>query len=117
MQLTKDTFKELRKQGYTLTEIGERYNISRQRVHQVLNYNYTREQAPQPTINQIIYPVISKWLKQNHMTPKELAVAADIPYYTLYCFLIGKTKKPQTKTLVRLSCYTNISIPDILKKK
>lgn len=116
MQITQQRFKQLRKQGYTLEEIGKRYNMSRQRVHQILNYNYTRKQAPQPAINQIIYPNINKWLIQHQVTPKELAMVADIPYYTLYCFLIGKTKKPQLKTLQKLSSYINISINDILKK-
>lgn len=117
MQITQQRFKQLRKQGYTLEEIGAKYNMSRQRVHQILNYTYTREQAPQPAINQVIYPTINKWLQENNKTPKELAIAANIPYYTLYCFLIGKTKRPQTKTLERLSDYLNIPIPDILKQK
>ena len=117
MQITQQRFKQLRKQGYTLEEIGDRYHMSRQRVHQILNYNYTRKQAPQPAINQIIYPAITKWLTENNMTPKELAIAADIPYFTLYCFLIGKTKKPQTKTLKKLSNYIKISSKEILEQK
>ena len=114
MQITQQRFKQLRKQGYTLEEIGVKYNISRQRVHQILNYTYTRAEAPQPTINQIIHSNINNWLKKNKMTPKELAKAINIPYYTLYCFLTGKTKKPHLKTLEQLSNYTKIPIKDLL---
>lgn len=117
MQITQQRFKQLRKQGYTMTEIGERYHISRQRVHQILNYNYQRMEAPQPAINQVVYPTIKKWLNKHNMTPKELALAANIPYYTLYCFLIGKTKAPHKKTLIKLSNYTNIPIAQLLNKK
>lgn len=115
MQITQNRFKQLRKQGYTLEEIGEKYNMSRQRVHQILNYNYQREVAPQPTLEQLVNPIIKQWLDLHDMTPKELAKAADIPYYTLYCFLIGKTLNPQHKTLIKLTNYTGISIQNLLK--
>lgn len=115
MKITQQRFKQLRKQGYTLEEIGEKYHISRQRVHQILTCNYQRQEAPKPTINQIVYPTIKQWLKEKEMTPKELALAANIPYYTLYCFLVGKTKNPQQKTLLKLSQYTNIPSEKLLK--
>lgn len=114
MQITQKRFKQLRKQGYTLEEIGEKYNISRQRVHQILNYNYQREFAPQPTTEQLVNPIIKQWLDLHNMTPKELAKAADIPYYTLYCFLTGKTHNPQQKTLIKLTRYTGIPIQELL---
>ena len=114
MQITQNRFKQLRKQGYTFEEKGERYNLSRQRVHQILNYKYQREVAPQPTSEQLVNPIIKQWLDSHGMTPKELAKAADIPYYTLYCFLTGKTLKPQYKTLIKLTNYTGISIPHLL---
>lgn len=117
MQITQQRFKQLKKQGYTLEQIGQKYNISRQRVFQILHYQYQRNKAPQPAINQIVYPVIKDWLLKHHMSPKELAFAANIPYYTLYCFLIGKTKTPQQKTISKLSKYTNLSINEILNKK
>ena len=117
MKITQQRFKQLREKGYTLEEIGTKYHISRQRVHQILTYNYQRQEAPQPTINQIIYPIIKRWLEEQKMTPKELALAADIPYYTLYCFLVGKTKKPQQKTLLKLSRYTDITLEKLLEQK
>jgi transcriptional regulator with XRE-family HTH domain len=116
MQITQNRFKQLRKQGYTLEEIGEKYNISRQRVHQILNYKYQREVAPQPTSEQLINPIIKQWLDLHNMTPKELAKVADIPYYTLYCFLTGKTEKPQHKTLIKLTEYTGVPIQKLLQK-
>ena len=115
MQITQNRFKQLRKQGYTLEEIGEKYNISRQRVHQILNYDYQREIAPKPTSEQLVNPIIKQWLESHNMTPKELAKAANIPYYTLYCFLTGKTLKPQHKTLIKLTKYTDIPIQLLLK--
>ena len=114
MQTTQKRFKQLRKQGYTLEEIGEKYNISRQRVHQILNYDYQREVAPQPTSEQLVNPIIKEWLNAHNMTPKELAKAACIPYYTLYCFLIGKTLNPQHKTLMKLTKCTGIPV-ELLK--
>ena len=32
-----EAFEKLRKEGLTLEQIGKRFNISRQRVHQILN--------------------------------------------------------------------------------
>ena len=40
MKITQQRFKQLREKGYTLEEIGTKYHISRQRVHQILTYNY-----------------------------------------------------------------------------
>lgn len=83
MQEMQREFKKLKQKGYTLQEIGTQYGISRQRVFQVLNYDYQRSSAPQPTIEQIVYPNIRGWLIKNNKTPKQLAKMADIPYYTL----------------------------------
>ena len=115
MQTTQKRFKQLRKQGYTLEEIGEKYNLSRQRVHQILNYKYQRDVAPQPTSEQLTNPIIKQWLDLHGMTPKELAKAANIPYYTLYCFLTGKTLRPQRKTLIKLTEYTGIPTQKLLQ--
>lgn len=117
MRITQQRFKQLREKGYTLEQIGAKYHISRQRVFQILTHNYQRQEAPQPAINQIVYPTIKQWLIKQEMTPKELALAANIPYYTLYCFLVGKTKKPQQKTLLKLSQYTDIPLGKLLEQK
>ena len=100
----------------TLQEIADIYGVSRQRVHQILNYKYQREVAPQPTSEQLINPIIKQWLDLHNMTPKELAKAADIPYYTLYCFLTGKTEKPPHKTFIKLTEYTGVPIQKLLQK-
>lgn len=117
MQDLQQKFKKMKKEGYTLEEIGKEHNISRQRVYQVIHYNFQREEAPVPAIEQIIYPNIRQWLLKNNITPKQLAKKAGIPYYTLYSNLTGRTNRPRLKTARKVCDILNMSIPQAFAKE
>lgn len=117
MQDLQQKFKDMKEKGYTLEQIGKEHNISRQRVYQVIHYNFQREEAPIPAMEQIIYPNIRKWLKDNNITPKQLARIANIPYFTVYCNLTGRTKTPQIRTAKKLCKILNMSISEAFQKE
>lgn len=117
MQDLQQKFKTMKEEGYTLEQIGKEHNISRQRVYQVIHYNFQREEAPIPAMEQIIYPNIRKWLKDNNVTPKQLARMANIPYFTVYCNLTGRTKTPQIRTAKKLCEILNMSISEAFQKE
>jgi DNA-directed RNA polymerase, sigma subunit (sigma70/sigma32) len=58
----------LRERGMSYQEIANIYNVSRQRIHQILKY--------QPHLNYIekvvVYPNLKKWMKENNCNISEL---------------------------------------------
>lgn len=68
-KIMSDRIEEIKKMqalGYTLSEIGEIYGVSRQYIHQILN-------APRPKITTKSLPGLRIWLKQHKMTQKQMA--------------------------------------------
>lgn len=79
---------QLRMEGYSLQEIGDKFGIVRERVRQILN-NPVRV-ARKGTIK-CVYPAISNYLKCNRISALQFASRTGIAYTTLHHTLTGKT--------------------------
>lgn len=64
---------EMRLNGCTLQEIGNEFGITRERVRQILNSVTRRGTSMIRGREGIIYPNISKWLKDNDISLEEFA--------------------------------------------
>ncbi|MBY7007906.1 XRE family transcriptional regulator [Clostridium botulinum] len=82
---------EMRTRGCTLAEIGEMYGITRERVRQILKSAISRSTSMVRGREGIIYPNISKWLKDNDVSIEEFAE------------YLGKEQNFKKKKVTRLS--------------
>ena len=64
---------EMRVNGCTLADIADKYGITRQRVHQILQSNISNGAKMARGREGIIYPNIKKWLKDNDISIVEFA--------------------------------------------
>lgn len=69
---------EMRIRGCTLQEIGDEYGITRERVRQIMQSSISRSTSMIRGREGIIYPNISKWLKDNDVSLEEFKSALQI---------------------------------------
>ena len=81
---------EMRVKGATLQEIGDKFGITRERVRQILKSTISRETSMIRGREGIIYPNISKWLKDNDISISE------------FTEMLGKNKETP-KSVCRIS--------------
>ena len=62
---------ELYKEGLTYQEIGEKFNVSRQRVYQMIG-GHIRDYFKPITSEECIYPNLRKWMNDNRVNRPEL---------------------------------------------
>jgi hypothetical protein len=65
---------EMSLEGYTLDEIGKSFGIAKERVKRILANVASREAAIKRDCENMLYPNIAKWLKENDVSIKELNV-------------------------------------------
>lgn len=56
---------ELRHEGYTLAEIGEKYGVTRQRIHQILTEGNVKPRRWTKTYQQIPYKGLYEYVENN----------------------------------------------------
>ena len=108
---------EMRNQGMTYAAIGKQFGISRQRVHQILNYfkptepAYTRHRK-----YRIMYPNIERWLIEHDCGVNTLAEKAGIDYFKLRSSVNGERtfKREELKALKKV---TKMTYDDLLEVK
>lgn len=79
---------QLRVEGYSLQEIGDKFGITRERVRQILSKPVRVAKAS--TIK-CVYPAISDYLKCNRISAYQFASRTGITYATLCHTLTGRT--------------------------
>lgn len=72
--------------GFTYEEIGEQYNLSRQRIEQIINV------AKLKTLQSKTYPVLEYYLLRNDVNQKEMAAKINMGISTLSNKLSGKSE-------------------------
>lgn len=65
---------KMRMKGYTLEEIGKEYGVTRERVRQILKDATSGRTNNVRGRKGIVYPNISKWLRDNNLSIKEFSV-------------------------------------------
>ena len=99
---------EMRVKGATLQEIGDKFGITRERVRQILKSTISRETSMIRGREGIIYPNISKWLKDNDISISEftemLGKNKETPKSVcrISHILKGKTKQGFTMPEIRI---------------
>lgn len=79
---------QLRVEGYSLQEIGDKFGITGERVRQILSKPVRVARAS--TIK-CVYPAISDYLKCNRISAYQFASRTGITYATLCNTLTGRT--------------------------
>lgn len=100
---------EMRNQGMTYAAIGKRLGISRQRVHQILNYFKQNEPAyTRRRKHRIIYTNIEKWLNDAGVGVYAMSKITGIEYFKLNNSLIGTRDftRPELKALKKATKMT-----------
>lgn len=64
----------MRLDGYTLQEIGDKYGITRERVRQILTTVACRKANIRKVTENLKYPNLSKWMRDNDVSMGELWV-------------------------------------------
>ena len=76
---------QLRIEGCSLQEIGDKFGITRERVRMILN---------KPVVGGLfrdcIYPAIANYINDNHIVVKDFAERMGCSYATLHSLLSGK---------------------------
>ena len=73
---------DLKRQGYTLAEIGKRYGISKQRVYQIIHGGtYKKKERGVGVVRYDILEFVRTHINKNRYAPttKEIAEACDCP--------------------------------------
>lgn len=82
---------KMRLDGYTLNEIAEKYNVSKQCVQQHLSA-LAGNQKPRPRgiDEKIIYPNLAKWIAQERIARYELSHMLDLSINNMVTTTINK---------------------------
>lgn len=91
--MTKDQVKDMfsmRLDGFTLTEIGEKYGITKERVRQILSYTATGKNRC--IMKNYVYPNIENWMYDKEITQEDIAKECGCSQNNVSCILIGKHK-------------------------
>lgn len=82
---------ELRRQGYTLQWLGDRYGLTRERIRQILDARELQMAGVSRKLSSCIYPEIRKWMIINCFTYGHVATRCGVTYETLRNGLTGRT--------------------------
>lgn len=102
----------MRINGCTLEEIGRKYDISKQRVQQIIG----NLQGYRSTVDRVVYPNIRKWMLINGTSIAALArYIPNIKYDAIYRALIGETD-PSFEMVSEILNLTGMTFEDAFRK-
>lgn len=102
---------QLRMEGYSLQEIGDKFGITRERVRQILNKPVRVERA---STVKFVYPAISDYLKCNRINLCELASRTGTAYSTMYNTLTGRTD-PRKRVIDKILSETGLTYEEAFR--
>lgn len=105
---------EMRNEGKSLAEIGQRFGVSCQRIFQIIG-NSTR--YPGRPIKNCVFPGITNWLFEHRVSIKEMSERLNcMGYHTLQLKLSGKHvfTLPETKAIL---AYTGLTFEEAFGKE
>lgn len=105
--------RKMREAGCTYREIGQKYGVSRQRIHQICSYRFKGKIA-----SECIYEGLSDFLMQNRKGAKWLLRETDLPIHenSMINKLRGKTSFSisEVKTILEI---TGLTFEECFKEK
>ena len=81
---------QMRAEGATLQEIGDRYGLSKERVLQILNYTINCQEARKR--KKYVYPEIRRWMFREALSQGDLAAELGVSQSMVSSYLTGKTR-------------------------
>lgn len=102
---------QLRVEGYSLQEIGDKFGITRERVRQILSKPVRVAKAS--TIK-CVYPAISDYLKCNRISAYQFASRTGIAYATLCNTLTGRTN-PNKRVIDKILSETGLTYEEAFR--
>ena len=112
---------EMRENGFTYQEIGEAFNISKQRVYSIIggqlkNYHKTI------TVEQCVYPNLRKWMNDNCITRTEMCRrlygnSHPVLVQTVVNFLKGKTNNIRKSMIDKYLSVTGLTYEELFERR
>lgn len=78
----KEEVKRLREAGMSYQAVGERFGVSKQRIHQIVTRPSRRRKLPKT--DGIKYPKIKQYLEENNVKVTDLATACGVTNATMW---------------------------------
>lgn len=82
----------LRQEGATLQWLGDRYNLSRERIRQIMEKHEEKLMGLSDRLKNCVFPEIRKWMIMNDATFTSMAKACGVSMETMRNGLTGRTE-------------------------
>lgn len=110
---------EMRENGSTYQEIGKAFGLSRQRVCQMIG-GQVRSHFKKITPEDCIYPILRKWMNDNHITRADLCrrlYGNTHPKNSSRCraFLKGINQEAKKNTIDKYLMVTGLTYEELFK--
>ena len=115
--MTKEQVKDMfsmRLDGFTLSEIGEKYGVSKERVRQLLSKATTGKNRC--IRKNYVYPNIENWMFENEIIQQDIAEKAGVRQNTVSTVLIGK-RNPSFEVISAILEMSGMTFQEAFQRK
>ena len=105
---------QLRIEGRSLQEIGDRFGITRERARQILNKPYANKPHAGGIATRCVYPAIRRYLKTNVISQKDFAERIGVSNSGLTNVLLGK-RLPKKRMIDKILSETGLTYEEAFR--